>query len=487
MNDWILVCGGDGEIVANASEMLSASVSRLSGKPLPSVPENDRDAVNSNNVICIGRVGQGVIGRCESAGVVSVPAEDDGYSIFIGRSIFNCERQMICIAGRTDGGVLYGCADLCNRYFGDVIYRGRDLWCDDTYDAPFSHALPEWSVSCSPAVKTRAVWTWGHVIYDYRGFFRNMARLRLNEIVIWNDHAPLNADAVVDFAHSLGIKVIWGFSWGWSTSCRDDFDNFGAERMKALKAEIIARYTEEYANIKGDGIYFQSFTEFGADREKGRRVAETVTELVNVTACELLSMYPDLHIQFGLHATSVKDNLDVIARVDPRIYVVWEDCGAFPYAYDPSNISRFEETEAFTEKLLSLRGGNERFGAVLKGMLKLDWTRFEHSKERIVLGERDGAFIRERQIKKNRIWKIIQSGWLKNAGYAARVISLIAKRSESPVVEALIEDALLENRIMFPAALYAELLWDPDADVAELIGRVAKYPCVCFANTEVDA
>ena len=46
-------------------------------------------------------------------------------------------------------------------------------------------------------------------MYDYRGFFENMARLKLNEIIIWNDYAPTNGREIVAYAHSLGIRVIW--------------------------------------------------------------------------------------------------------------------------------------------------------------------------------------------------------------------------------------------------------------------------------------
>lgn len=57
----------------------------------------------------------------------------------------------------------------------------------------------------APAIKNRAIWTWGHVIFDYEKFFENMSLLRLNEIVIWNDYMPVNAKQVVDAAHGYGI------------------------------------------------------------------------------------------------------------------------------------------------------------------------------------------------------------------------------------------------------------------------------------------
>ncbi len=484
MDTWSLVYNGESRIIKNAAKMLCSRISVLAGYPVETTPEvgASKELFESRSVIVIGTAGSEAVAECEKAKLVDIPSEDEGYSVYVGKSIFDGDRQLICIAGRDERGVLYGCADLLNDYCGNVLYKGCDIWREDIFDAPFSRPLPEWRISRFPAVKTRAVWTWGHVIYDYRGFFENMARIRLNEIVIWNDHVPKNAREIVDFAHSFGIKVVWGFAWGWSTSCREDFKSLGSDGIGRLKNEIIGRFENEYSNICGDGIYFQSFTEFGTDKETGKAVAEKVTELVNSAAGELLSRYPGLHIQFGLHATSVKEHLDIISKVDPRIYIVWEDCGAFPFNYDPYAVSGFDNTLAFTGKLLALRGSGERFGAVLKGMLKLDWTRFFSIKESIVIGERDAEFIKERQKKKDRIWKIVQAGWLKNAEYAQRTISLIAGTAKEPIIEALIEDAMLENRITFPAALYAEILWTPDDDTDGIEARVAGYPSVCFAN-----
>ena len=68
-----------------------------------------------------------------------------------------------------------------------------------------------------------------------------------------------------------------------------------------------------------------------------------MTEFVNHTAQQMLSRYPGLDLQFGLHATSVKNQLDYMKKVDPRLTIVWEDCGAFPYDYIPSKIAGFEE------------------------------------------------------------------------------------------------------------------------------------------------
>lgn len=40
--------------------------------------------------------------------------------------------------------------------------------------------LPDFELNSRPAVKNRGIWTWGHVIYDYRSFIDNMVMLKLN-------------------------------------------------------------------------------------------------------------------------------------------------------------------------------------------------------------------------------------------------------------------------------------------------------------------
>jgi len=62
------------------------------------------------------------------------------------------------------------------------------------------------------------------------------------------------------------------------------------------------------------------------------------------------------------------------------------------------------------------------------------------------------------------------------------MVSEIVEKANDPIIEAVIEDSVFENEIMFPAALYSELIWDPDRYINEIMGQVAKYPCVNFAN-----
>lgn len=479
---WLLVVDNYDGIRKNAVNMLSGFVSGLISYVLPvryacDITEKE---INENNIIAVGSCKtHPILSAYEKKGLLSVPNEEEGYSIFVGKTPNAEEGQTIAIAGADEKGVLYGCMQFIGEYCGDILYKDGYICGANFFENPLERELNTWKVNVVPAVKTRALWTWGYVIYDYKAFFDNMARLRLNEVVIWNDCVPFNAQDVVEYAHALGIKVIWGFAWGWATKCAQAVERLCSEEgLKKLKENVLATYEAQYAKTGGDGIYFQSFTELNADNVNGKCIAEIVTELVNDIAGELLNRYPNLHIQFGLHATSVKTHLNILQNVDKRIYIVWEDCGAFPYNYFTDKTEDFKETYAFTERLLSLRGTEEKCGAVLKGMLNLDWGSFQHHTGRYVLGERTRSFIRERQIKKDKIWKIVRGGWLKNAEYVRKTVALIAKQENAPIVEALVEDAMFENHVALPVAIYAQTLWTPNAPIEEIIEKASKNPFV---------
>lgn len=64
-------------------------------------------------------------------------------------------------------------------------------------DEIFLNKLPDYYNASAPKVKTRSIFTWGNPINDDRAYIDNMARLRLNQLIIWNDYAPINAKDVV--------------------------------------------------------------------------------------------------------------------------------------------------------------------------------------------------------------------------------------------------------------------------------------------------
>lgn len=387
------------------------------------------------------------------------------------------ENSNIVIEGFDDAGVLYGVLDFYNKYIVKYEHPEND---NDDYWKNFLERdeLPDFEYASAPSIKERGLWTWGHVIYDYRGYFDNMMKLKMNRVIIWNDFAPVNADDIVRYAHSCNIKIIWGFSWLWDTCC----NKFDLKNLDAFSKDILETYEREYEKIGGDGIYFQTFTELRKDNIGGVLIAEAAAKFVNKTAALFYEKHPDIELQFGLHATSVNNRLDFIKAVDSRIRIVWEDCGAFPFSYLPSNLESFDATKKFVGEISSLRGKDDRFGVVTKGLVKLDWLQFEHAHGPQCIGLSSEIMKRNRIERKRRIWRYIQAGWLKNADKAYEMVQeMLHVKGEDFCVFALVEDGMFEENIMYPVALYSEMLWNCHSDAKELMKDVALRSYVSFA------
>lgn len=397
--------------------------------------------------------------------VDSALSSPEGYCVTV-------KNDEVHLVGHDENGVLYAVMD----FEKDYLLKARLTHSHMPYFRDlFAEALPDAAFSSAPAIRDRGLWTWGHVILDYRGYLDNMVRAKLNTLIVWNDFVPVNAKEVVSYAHDCGIKFYWGFSWCWDTDC----NAFDLSRIDEYVDNIVKEYETTYAHLGGDGIYFQSFTELHTETIGGVLIADAVTQLVNRAAGRILDKYPGLDIQFGLHATSVRERLDYIARTDPRVRITWEDCGAFPYAYLPEHIDGFEETCDFTRKLLTLRGRSEKFGTVLKGFTCLDWLAFEHLKGPALMGAAPKEVIEATVTRKKEIWRVVQAYWLRNAAYAHEMIRLIASEGNADkCITALVEDGGFEARLPYPVAIWAQMLWNPSQDLQDILCDTALRPDV---------
>ena len=370
--------------------------------------------------------------------------------------------------------MLYGCIDFYNKYLSKIEWTDKS---QPYIQNPFEKELPDFSLTSAPAIKQRGLWTWGHVIYDWRGYIDNMMLLKMNTLIMWNEFPPVNAAEVIDYAHRAGIKVYFGFPWGWTTNCK----NIDLNALDALSDSVIDYYEKNYARIGCDGIYFQSFTELSVDSIGGVSIAEAVTDFVNKTAAKVFEKYPHLDLQFGLHASSVKTRLEAISRVDERITIVWEDCGAFPYNYLPNAVDDFDETLDLTNRITTLRGENESFGAVLKGLTKLDWAEFKYPTGPYYIGVCSERKAKERIERKKDIWRFLEAYWLTNADHAYRTVKAIAADTKGNCcLTALVEDGMFERKLHYPVALLAEMLWDAGKETGELINSVALRDYITF-------
>lgn len=455
----------DSYVTLKAMELLSQFLLDYTGEyPICTEYENGMD-LSDYTCIYIGKKSDNCYIAENSEAVLS---HNEEYYISV-------KNGNVIIEGYDDNGLLYGCIDFYNKYILKYEFpHDPDRYCLN----PFERVLPDFEYSSYPSVKNRGLWTWGHVIYDYKGYIDNMLLLKMNTLIIWNDFVPVNAKQVVKYAHECGIKVIWGFAWGWDVKC----DEFSFENMDGKSRDIFLKYEKEYADIKADGIYFQSFTELRQEKIKGVLIAEAVTDFVNNTAKLFYEKYPDIELQFGLHANSVSEKLDYIKNVDSRIRIVWENCGAFPFSYLPSDLDNFDSTLDFSLKTAVLRGENDKYGVVIKGFTKLDWGEFKHIDGSFFMGTGTEFYKNSRIVRKSKIWKYLQAYWLTNADKAYEMIRELTRIKKGDLyITALAEDGMFEENIMFPIALYSEMLWNCDRDYKAIINEVALRNYVKFA------
>ena len=420
------------------------------------------------NAVVIGLHGEN---RIIQKYIAANEVPEDGYVVKVMDDPEAPERKLALITAKTPCALYYGAVDFVDDYFAIAAPMHASL---KMADELFLEPWPDYTHASAPAIKTRSVFTWGHPINDYRAYIENMARLKLNQLIIWNDHLPLNARDVVDYAHEYGIQVIWGFAWGWASGgCQIDID-----KLDEVGENVIATYERQYRNAGGDGIYFQSFTERKDDSIGGKNIAQTVTEFVNSIASRLLEKHPDLAIQFGLHATSVKDHLEYIAKVDPRVEILWEDCGSFPYGYHPRirPHESYEATVAFTDRILALRQQGST-GMLFKGFMTLDWTkgRFVHQAGPYVMGLASKRLVDHDLQMLRPIWRNFQSGWIENGHYAYDMARHIYE-SGKPVTLGMAGQ--FAGGIWLPEALCAEVFWSCDRPYEEIVGKVLRRRCV---------
>ncbi len=404
---------------------------------------------------------------------------ENGYLLKIIDNPANENGSIVLITAHKQSNLFYGASAFLDVYASKYAPDGGGLKFSNSL---FNEKLPTATYASSPQNCTRSVFSWGHCINDYRKYIRDMARLGLNQLILWNDFKPLNAKDVVDYAHEYGIELIWGFTWGWSSGQCKSTTSLSAEYLSSLKTQVLEKFETEYAG-QGDGIYFQSFTERKDDAIGGRSIADAVTDFVNDTAGELLRRYPNLRIQFGLHATSVKNRLSAIARVDKRIEILWEDGGEFPFNFGNPRIEdyeayekAFQETLDFTKEILLLRGLDAPTGIVYKGFMKLNWIRFAHQSGPYILGENAEEIQNHDRSIRTDAWRAITADWLRNGEYALRFTSFIHQLTQGKVN--LCMAATFDGGTYFPQAVCAEMLWNPHRNYPEIIKAAMDKPFV---------
>ena len=398
---------------------------------------------------------------------------EGGFAIKVVRNPDDEDGRFVFLTARSELELFYSVVSFLDDYVNmHAPYGGANIMPDLIFNSPISEGF----YSEVPDHKIRSIFTWGHSINSYRDYIDNMARVKLNEVIIWNDYIPLNIEEIIDYAHSYGIRVVLGYSWGWR-EIGNKATEITEETINNLKNLIVRTYREQYAPVKCDGIYFQSFTERNEERVGGRLISEMVTEMVNDVAQQLWQITPDLRLIFGLHASSVKNRLAEISKVDPRIEILWEDCGSFPFNYSslaPTE-QAFEETLDFVKQILNIRGGRG-VGFAFKSIMMLDWTKVVRQTGPYVMGENAPEIADHDRRLRAKSWRRYAANWMTNGTYAHKMMEFI--RENQLTDTAMCIAGTFDGGIYLPFALYAQMFRKNAPTYAPVLNSVAKRPCI---------
>jgi hypothetical protein len=397
---------------------------------------------------------------------LDIPANTEGYCISNRVSPWNPECRSISICGGGSAGCLYGV-----EHFNTEILGSEYVLDIPEERATLFENIADFSISESPVIQDRGIWTWGYPIYDYQNFIDNMARLRMNTLIIWNDVAPLNLADVIDYAKKRGIKIIPGFHWGWGKK----LDLSSRDVIEKIKKHVCDSYTNDYAKFDHAGIYFQTLTETTDTELNSVPIIKLACDMVNEIAQELLKKNPDLKIYFGLHATSVQDNFGVLEELDPRVSIIWEDAGVIPYYGEAvtkvdekskggiTTLNTVEKTIDYSKKITALRDRKE-FKIVAKGFPYIRWKDFENHKQ-YIMGAQTPLAIKQRLEDRMNLWTHSNLLWQKNYPQVLRFFNeVLALDPKETMVTALIEDSMFEAGIQDGPALFGAMLWNPNKD-----------------------
>lgn len=398
---------------------------------------------------------------------------DNGYLVKVIANPDDANGRYIILTGKTEQDVFYSVVSFIDDYIPKYApFSGANCMPDLIFDFP----LKECAYTGTFDNNVRSIFTWGHSINDYRLYIDNMARLKFNELILWNDFIPLNINEIIDYAHSYGIKVILGYSWGWKEIGNKSAE-ISLESIEQVKQIAIKEYRDNYAPIGCDGIYFQSFTERKEERIGGMLISELVVQMVNDVADAIWKTTPSLRLIFGLHATSVRNRLNDIAKIDPRMDILWEDCGDFPYYYDSyvKNEQDYIDTIEFVKKLLKLRNG-VGVGLVFKGVMMLDWSKFVFQTGPYVLGENSNAIKKHDRMVRSKSWKEYSADWIRNGDRALEMLRVIKDNKLGEINMCLA--GTFDGEIYLPMALCAQMYQNCDMPYKDILQQVMRRPSV---------
>lgn len=377
-------------------------------------------------------------------------------------------RNWALLAGDTPEAVLWATFD-----FLDVTGRDIERQCvgpHQRYAMSLFRAdkLPEFAFRTAPETPVRSVFSWGHVVDDLRNTFWALARARFNRVILWNDQYVVNHEEVVREAHSWGVKVYWGFSWGWTLSGTKD----GHVDLDALADEILAEWRAKWKPMGGDGIYFQSFTETGNATIGGKPIPEAVVALVNGVAARIRGESPGTDIVFGLHSNSMRREgaAAAIAKTDPSLEILWENCGGFPYW--EADGRRSEANVRFTDEILAL---TPRVGLVWKAQMRMDWKNYVAPAGPFLLGRAgDKVLSRDQAVARPKALSFDED-WVANGRQAYDLVRHVRAGAHPPVEFNAVAE--YNPPYAYSTLVQAELFWSSSDSWEEVSRRARLRTC----------
>lgn len=465
IRDWKVVYGSSEGPQGKALEVLTEAAGpilrdhRTSTSYVLPLEKDGGKPVAQRHRILVGRPSENAALRA-ALGDTDVPK--GGYVV---KTLSANGTNTVAIAGDTPSAVLWGAFDFTDLVLPQLA-ADSVLWHNMAYRGHFFAitSLVSSVRATAPATPVRSLFTWGHVIDDYRNTFKEMARNRYNRVILWNEYPPVNAVDVVREAHAWGIEVFWGFAWGWSTDCRD------ADLSQTAKIgdSVVREWDEVWSKLPGDGIYFQSFTEVGTERIGGRLVADCVVDLVNDTTRRIRQRRPNLPIVFGLHARAVMKHLATIERTDPSIDILWENCGDFPFeGGGAAHPVRPTDYHVFVERLLD---SPRNVGLAWKVQVLQDWNCWAHQAGPYLLGCAGKRLLARDRDVIERLQGAYDEDWIALGGFVRDFVRQLRAAPKPP--HELNTVAEYNPPFAFSTMLQAELFWGSDDSWEEIARRV---------------
>jgi hypothetical protein len=379
------------------------------------------------------------------AGFLPEPTRAQGYAMRYGAHPDDPRRQVLAIAGADPVGALYALRDL-EHYHLPLV--------------PFSRAE-------APRIEYRGHWSWGCNMPDKRAWIENMSRWKLNELIHWDNYPPAEAADYVAFAHERGVRVVWGFGWGWvpawNFTLPADFDHGVGEGVEMcgsspanlafFRREIARKVREVYAPTGCDGIYFQAFTECPkcqCPRCATRTMGELMLDFVNPIVDDLQREFPSLWLSCGIHADF--GDFAYLKDLDPRCNLFWENCDAGT----------------------SVRGDDEDFGYIYKSIP----YGHGYSADCPADPAYTEASLRE-WLDRTAAWYTVAGGLADHHRYLAYLQNwgrrFLGKPSGQKHASVVADHAVFCRRTPFPHAALAEAQWDPTRDTAATVDGLLAF------------